>query len=591
METELAQEIRFCTADDGVKIAYAITGKGPPIVRAAHYLSHLEFELGSPVWKHWIQEFSRDNRYIRYDERGSGLSDWMVPKFSFAAWVRDLETVVDTLGLDQFILLGVSQGGPVSIAYAARHPDRVSKLILYGTYAVGVKRGGNREELEVWKAMHRLITLGWGKDEPAFRQMFTGRFMPEASPEQIRWMDELQRVSCSPENAVKFDSEFESIDVRGELPRITTPTLVLHARDDQVVSFESGRWLAGQMPNAKFVPLQSRNHILLEKEPAWNRFLHEIRTFTGITSVSGDLTRPRDAPQRPEMDDERLRMMVANLVQLSLSSFRVVGDYVRFEPKIRNELKDLRERILSGLSSRSQAKENYLLWAPPGSGKTYFVQQIADSAGSGTRYFELNLAELDEAEFQSAVSQVKPGPEPTLCLIDEVDARATADWPYEALLPLLESGSSDSARRTIVLAGSSASSLAELKLRMASRPKGPDLLSRIPLGNEASLPPLTVEDRMVVACSQLRRAAQNGSRSIREIEKLALYYVGRNTRLSNARQLREFAVRCAERLPPGEDRIKFDHLFRPGDPENKQFWVETRPMHDEFVNSFVLLSD
>ena len=190
VQDQHGQRIRFCKAQDGTRIAFATTGVGPPVVRAAHYLSHLQFDVESPVWYHWIRELSRYNHYIRYDERGCGLSDWNVSDFTFEAWVSDLETVVDSLNLNKFTLLGVSQGGPVSIAYAARHPGRVDKLVLYGTYALGyAKRERTQEDKELGekrRLMHKLMELGWGQDNPAFRQLFTSLFIPDAGPEQMR---------------------------------------------------------------------------------------------------------------------------------------------------------------------------------------------------------------------------------------------------------------------------------------------------------------------------------------------------------------------------------------------------------------------
>ncbi len=284
------QRVQFCTAEDGAKIAYSITGEGPPLVRAAHYLSHLEYDFESPVWKHWIRELSRYNTYIRYDERGCGLSDHNPPEFSFKAWVSDLEAVVDSVGLDKFDLLGVSQGGAVAIAYAATHPDRVKHLILYGAYARGWgKRSGattSSQALETRQTMHKLIELGWGQDNPAFRQVFTSLFVPEGGPEQQGWFNELQRVSCSPKNAMAFDAVFSNIDVTALLEKVTVPTLVLHARHDSVAPFEEGRLLASEIPGSRFTSFDGRNHILLENEPAWGAFLREVRQFLG--SPPGD---------------------------------------------------------------------------------------------------------------------------------------------------------------------------------------------------------------------------------------------------------------------------------------------------------------
>jgi len=278
----IKQEIRFCTTVDGVRIAFGTLGQGPALIKAANWLGHLEFEWNSPIWCHWLEELGKDHLLIRYDERGNGLSDWNVSDLTFEAWVRDLESVVEAVGVERFALLGISQGGPVAIEYTCRHPERVTHLILYGTFARGVaKRGASKEQLEQRKALHTLAEYGWGQDNPAFRQIWTTLFMPEATAAQMKWFDELQRISTSPENAVRFMVEFAQIDVFERLPQVTVPTLVLHCDQDALVPFEQGRELAAMIPGAQFVALQSKNHLLLETEPAWQRFLLEVREFLG----------------------------------------------------------------------------------------------------------------------------------------------------------------------------------------------------------------------------------------------------------------------------------------------------------------------
>ncbi len=220
--------------------------------------------------------------------------------FSFNAWVRDLESVVDALSLDRFVLLGISQGGPVAIEYAVRHPERVSHLVLYGTYERGLaKRGLSPDEVEEARAVLTLTKQGWGRDNPAYRQIFTTSFIPDANAEQIRWFNDLQRVSTSPENAVRFMREFSGIEVTDQLPQVPVPTLVLHARDDARCPFEEGRRVAAAIPGARFVPLESRNHILLEDEPAWATFLAEVRSFLGIEETDRRSRPPLAAPQAP----------------------------------------------------------------------------------------------------------------------------------------------------------------------------------------------------------------------------------------------------------------------------------------------------
>jgi len=279
----IEQQIKFCTTSDGVRIAYCTAGKGHPLVKAANWLSHMEFYWVSPVTRHWPRDSSKHNLFVMYDGRGTGLSDWKAEDLSFEAWIHDLEAVVDSAGLDHFALMGMSAGGPISIAYTVRHPEKVSHLILYGAYARGWARIGlPQDKLEGMQALTKLIEIGWGKDNPAYRQIFTTMFVPEATTEYMRSFNDLQRMSTSPEIAAKYWVEIGNIDVLDLLPKVKVPTLVLHARNDKIVTFEAGRQVAALIPGARFVPLETKNHILLENEPAWLRFLTEIHRFIGI---------------------------------------------------------------------------------------------------------------------------------------------------------------------------------------------------------------------------------------------------------------------------------------------------------------------
>jgi len=275
------QQILFCRAHDGVRIAYAKSGDlgAPPLVKPANWLTHLEVDWNSPVWRHWLAEMGRGHTLIRYDERGCGLSDHDAPDLSFESWVRDLEAVVDAAGLERFSLLGISQGCAVAIAYAVRHPERVHKLVLYGGYAVGrsFRIKTPQEELERTLLMN-LIRVGWGRDNPAFRQVFGMLFLPEGTPEQHQWFNDLAKTMPM-ENALRIRQTTDVIDVRTEAAAVRAPALVLHARGDAMIPFETGRQLAAHIPGARFVPLESRNHVLLESEPAWSRFLEEVRAF------------------------------------------------------------------------------------------------------------------------------------------------------------------------------------------------------------------------------------------------------------------------------------------------------------------------
>lgn len=276
------QEIRFCTAADGTSIAYATIGDGPPLVKAPHWLTHLEYEAESVLWRHWLQELSRDHQFLRLDQRGCGLSDRNVDNLSFEAYVSDLETVVDAAGFERFPLFGASQGGAVAIEYAFRHPERVTQLVLFGAFA-HLPRSSSLAERG---ALDTLIREGWGRDDPAYRHILTSRFMPTASQEEWQSFNHLQRVSTTGEIVVRTLAANAAIDVTARLARLSVPTLVLHSVDDQLVPFSAGRTLAAMIPNARLVPLESPNHWLLAGEPAWQTFLSEVRAF--LDAGSGD---------------------------------------------------------------------------------------------------------------------------------------------------------------------------------------------------------------------------------------------------------------------------------------------------------------
>jgi DNA-binding winged helix-turn-helix (wHTH) protein/pimeloyl-ACP methyl ester carboxylesterase len=271
----LNQEVHFCTASDGVRIAYALAGKGPPLVKAANWLNHVEYDWQSPIWSHLLHELASRYQLIRYDERGNGLSDWDVQDISFEAFVRDLESVIEATKLKRFALLGISQGCAVSIIYAIRHPERVSHLVLYGGFA----RGRFKRDPEHAKTLLSIVEQGWGKENPAFRQFFTSLFFPDGTPEQMQWFNDLQRMTTSTENAMRIMRATGDLDISDLLPQVKVPTLVLHCRNDASVAFDEGRRLAAGIPGAKFVALESRNHLVLETEPAWEKFSSEMTAF------------------------------------------------------------------------------------------------------------------------------------------------------------------------------------------------------------------------------------------------------------------------------------------------------------------------
>lgn len=274
------QEIRFCVTRDQVNIAYATTGTGYPFVKAANWLNHLDFEWDSPLWRHWLRDLGEHHTVIRYDERGNGLSDWDVEEMSQQAWVHDLETVVDAAGVEKFALFGISQGGPVAIDYTVRHPERVSHLILCNSYARGWDHRGYTDRMEERRAVKTLMRLDWGRSNPAFSQMFTNAFIPEhATADHQRWFNDLQRMSATGENAARIMEICDGVEVRSLLSSVAVPTLVLHSDRDWIVPIDEGRILAAEIPNARFVPLPTSNHLFLEGEPAWGKFLEELGEF------------------------------------------------------------------------------------------------------------------------------------------------------------------------------------------------------------------------------------------------------------------------------------------------------------------------
>lgn len=338
------QQIRFCTSTDGVRIAYAKSGSGAPLVKASNWLSHLEFDWESPVWRHWTAELCRDRAYLRYDARGSGLSDWEIAELSFEAWVRDLEAVVDAAGMDRFALLGISQGGAIAIAYAVRHPERVTHLILHGAFARGqLQRNPSEQKREEAATMAKLAELGWGKDNPAFRQFFTTQFIPDGNAEQQRWFNELERVSTSPANAARFMRTVDEIDVTALAPNVSCPTLVLHANQDARAPFDEGRLLASLIPGAHFVPLQSRNHILLENEPAWKQWLAEVRAFLPAAAFVGAAFAALTARERDLIE----------LIAQGLDNAQIAARLALSEKTVRNHITHIFDKLQ--VENRSQA--------------------------------------------------------------------------------------------------------------------------------------------------------------------------------------------------------------------------------------------
>ena len=276
------QQIRFCTGGDGVKLAYALCGEGPPLAMSTTWLTHLEHQWRSLAWRPWLDGFSQEHTLLRYDSRGCGLSDREVADVSFESWVRDLECVVDAAGVERFALLGTCWGGPVAIEYAARHPERVSRLVLYGTYARGrAKRIDLPQQVEKARLLLELTQLGWGQENHAFLQVWASHFQPGGTLEHLRSWSEQQRAATSAAMAVRLLEIGWNVDVTQAARRIGCPALVIHAERDAVVPIDEARLLAGLIPNCRFVQLDSENHMPLAEEPAWPRLLAEVRGFTG----------------------------------------------------------------------------------------------------------------------------------------------------------------------------------------------------------------------------------------------------------------------------------------------------------------------
>ncbi len=271
-------EVRFFTASDGVRIAYTVGGQGPVLVRTIDWLNHLDFEWKSPFLRHWLSEIMRHHTLVRYDQRGSGLSDWNVHDFSFERMAKDFEELVEAAGLEKFAIFGGCQGAAVATAYAARHPQRVTRMIFQGAFSNGWPPEGDGS-MEQFSALLTLIRLGWGRDNPAFRQLWSTLFHPDADSVQMDWMNELQRVASSPENAVRMMLEFPKIKVLDLLPKVSCPTLVMHSRDDAAVPVQEGRLVASRIRGARFVELPSRSHLVAPGDDAWEQFVAEFAGF------------------------------------------------------------------------------------------------------------------------------------------------------------------------------------------------------------------------------------------------------------------------------------------------------------------------
>jgi pimeloyl-ACP methyl ester carboxylesterase/DNA-binding CsgD family transcriptional regulator len=341
------QRIRYVRTRDGVQLAWAEAGAGPVLIKAANWLTHLQYEWESPVWRHWIRFFSDHFRYIRHDERGCGMTDWNVGDLSLERWVEDLEDVVAAADLrEPFALLGISQGAATCVGYAVRHPERVSHLVLYGGYARGPFRRGDADRESMYRAMIDLVRLGWGSDNPTFRQVFTSRFIPGGTDEQIGWYNDLCRKTTTPELAARLLASRCRIDVTALLEKVRTPTLVLHSRDDDIVPISEGHILAAGISGAQFIELDSKNHVLLENEPAWERFCEEVLEFLGLKGSK----RGEDSAFAALSPRER---EVLGLMTEGLGNAQIAEQLSISEKTVRNHVSNLFDKL--GVWTRAQA--------------------------------------------------------------------------------------------------------------------------------------------------------------------------------------------------------------------------------------------
>lgn len=343
--TTFRQHVRYATASDGVRIAWAESGAGPTVVKAANWLTHLEYEWHSPVWKHWLQFFSSHTRFVRYDERGCGMSEWNGGPLSLDQWAADLDVIIEAARPDGPVtLLGISQGAATCIHYALRHPERVAAMILYGGYARGAARRGTPDEESAFRAMLDLARVAWGRPNPTFRQVFTSRFIPDGSAEQLQWFNDLCLKTTSGQIVATLLEARAEVDIVASLADVRVPTLVLHARDDQVINVAEGRILAGGIPGAEFVELDSANHILLEHEPAWQRFREAVLAFR----------RPQASAQSAVFAalSARERQVLALLTE-GLSNTEIAERLSISEKTVRNHASNVFDKL--GVWSRAQA--------------------------------------------------------------------------------------------------------------------------------------------------------------------------------------------------------------------------------------------
>lgn len=342
---KIRQHVRYVTASDGARLAWAESGSGDVVVKAANWLTHLEFEWESPVWKHWLDFFSTHFRFIRYDERGCGMSEWKAGSLTLDQWTADLDSVIEAAQpAGPVTLIGVSQGAATCLRYAIANPDRVARLILYGGYLRGALRRGDPAAESAYRAMIDLARVAWGHDNPTFRQVFTSRFFPGGTREQLDWFNELCLKATTGEIAASLLESRAIVDVTDSLDSVRVPTLVLHSRNDEVVPVAEGRMLASRIPGAEFVELDSRNHVLLEHEPAWDRFREAVLSFIRAKSSLEESA----FAALSERERQVLALMAGGLSNLA------IAEQLRISEKtVRNHASNVFDKL--GVWSRAQA--------------------------------------------------------------------------------------------------------------------------------------------------------------------------------------------------------------------------------------------
>ena len=348
MTSKIRQRIHYVTVSDGVRLAWAEAGAGPPLVKAANWLTHLEDEWESPLWQHWIRFFSEHFRFVRYDERGCGMSEWKTSHLSVDRWVGDLEAVVDAAQpAEPVTLVGISQGAATCVMYAVRHPERVARLVLYGGYARGWAHRDPTSE-RTYRAIVDLARIGWGGENPTFRQLFTSRFIPGGTPQQLQWFNDLCRKTTTGEVAANILESRAKVDITGELGNVAAPTLVLHARGDEVQPIAEGRLLAAGIPGAEFIELDSRNHVLLEHEPAWRRFCDAVLEFTQTKPAAAAA---EEDPAFAELSARERQILT--LMADGLSNAEIAERLAISEKTVRNHTSHLFDKL--GVWTRAQA--------------------------------------------------------------------------------------------------------------------------------------------------------------------------------------------------------------------------------------------